>query len=720
METRLTVQERKELARKKNWKKKKFHIIKGMKRLHIAMPLLVMLLSVAVAACASVACMLGYVSISRLAQLGDVYEVTDTIREKLDDDLIGKSADDTLGEKIPDEIAAVMDQTDIEPCTAVRVYDRHRQLVYSSGDAISEFDPYTIFIKRNDSVNFETDMGELEFLKMLADHSYRKRLYREFLDIVSGGSSSGAARWLNNDEQIIGAWTTVPVYDGEFYLCTEGEVAVSNKQRLICLLIMAYGLAVTLIPILMYLITSIRAISDKLKMNRLYYMDPVTMDRNWAYFTGQADTLLNINRRALNPVKYAMVCLHIDKYQNYCVCHSTEEGEWLLSRTSHTLHDYTQKREVYGRNFNGEYGFLMKMDSREDVENRIIKIESQVRSMFPDRKIDFSAGICEITEKRGSAEDWYYCSGMARSAISDTAESRMLWFDENMKNELLWEHHVEENMQKALDNKEFQVYIQPKHNPLTGEMTGGEALIRWLSPTEGLISPGRFIPIFEKNNFIIKIDNYMISELAKLQAQWLSEGKMVVPVSVNVSRAHFADPMLAELICSLVDEYHVPHELIELEITESAFFEDKTALLSTVKKLKDMGFELSMDDFGTGYSSMNSLKELPLDVLKLDAEFFRGDQEGGRGEIVVSDAIRLAKHLNMRIVAEGVERKEQVDFLAGLDCDMIQGFYFAKPMPAADYASRLRSADPPELEDTRSAAVDHPLTPGQQEASQHI
>ena len=179
----------------------------------------------------------------------------------------------------------------------------------------------------------------------------------------------------------------------------------------------------------------------------------------------------------------------------------------------------------------------------------------------------------------------------------------------------------------------------------------------------------------------------MITHVAAQQARWLAEGKPIVPVSVNVSRAHFANPDLAEHIAALVDEYGVPHEYIEIELTESAFFDDKAALLETVRRLKKSGFDISMDDFGAGYSSLNSLKDLPLDVLKLDAEFFRGEADG-RSEVVVSEAIRLAKSLEMRIVAEGVEKKEQVDFLAANGCDMIQGFYFAKPMPIADFEKK--------------------------------
>ena len=197
------------------------------------------------------------------------------------------------------------------------------------------------------------------------------------------------------------------------------------------------------------------------------------------------------------------------------------------------------------------------------------------------------------------------------------------------------------------------------------------------------------IPIFEKNGFITEIDHYMIAHVARDQKRWFDAGFQCVPVSVNVSRAHFIESDLAEQIRDLVDAEGAPHELVEIELTESAFFDDKNALITTIERLKSYGFAVSMDDFGSGYSSLNSLKDMPLDVLKLDAEFFRGESGQDRGEIVVSEAIRLAKSLNMRTVAEGVEVREQVDFLATQGCDMIQGYFYAKPMPAADYEVRM-------------------------------
>ena len=360
-----------------------------------------------------------------------------------------------------------------------------------------------------------------------------------------------------------------------------------------------------------------------------------------------------------------------------------------------------QKGELCAHTSEADFALLIRCMEKENAGTRIMEWIKEIPLTVPQCHPSFHAGICIINPLDRNARSkkarharadiplLYHNASIARDAIPDSEETSFLLFDDKMQADQLWEHHVEETMEKALELEEFKVYLQPKYNPVTEELSGAEALVRWINETDGFINPGKFIPIFEKNGFITKLDDYMISHVAALQKGWLNEGKKVVPVSVNVSRAHFTSPDLAEHICKLVDAYELPHELIEIELTESAFFDDKAVLLKTVKELRTQDFLVSMDDFGAGYSSLNSLKELPLDILKLDAEFFRGQYEKERGDIVVSEAIRLAKSLNMKIVAEGIEEKEQVDFLAGLGCDMIQGFYFAKPMPSNEFEVKL-------------------------------
>ncbi|MGN1120448.1 MAG: putative bifunctional diguanylate cyclase/phosphodiesterase, partial [Oscillospiraceae bacterium] len=346
------------------------------------------------------------------------------------------------------------------------------------------------------------------------------------------------------------------------------------------------------------------------------------------------------------------------------------------------------RREVCARVEKAEFVLVLRGKDEEELRTRVYELTAKINSGVDAHHLTWHAGIyCPKRTETDIVRGYHYAAA-ARATIDGQDSTGVAIFTQSMLDEQIWEHKVEERMEQALADEEFEVYLQPKYNPVTSELSGAEALIRWISPTDGFISPGRFIPIFEKNGFITKIDDYMISHAAAQQAKWIAEGKTVVPVSVNVSRAHFAQPNLAEHIRSLVDRYGIPHNVIEIELTESAFFDDKAALLSTVNRLKEYGFEISMDDFGAGYSSLNSLKDLPLDVLKLDAEFFRGEEDAERGKLVVSEAIKLAKSLDMRVVAEGVEKKEQVDFLAGQGCDMIQGFFFAKPMPIDEFEKK--------------------------------
>lgn len=353
------------------------------------------------------------------------------------------------------------------------------------------------------------------------------------------------------------------------------------------------------------------------------------------------------------------------------------------------IRKYLTKKEVFARHEMCDFGMLLCYDSQEQLLERIRNLMDCMDEQRPDITLYFKAGVNILDEELIDPAESYNRATTARNKIEESNTEMIGIFTQQMKEDLLWERKVENEMEKALLNHEYKVYLQPKYSVGDEKLAAAEALVRWLHPTEGLIPPYKFIPIFERNGFITKLDDYMIAEVAKLQANWIAQGKRIVPISVNVSRAHFTREDLAEHICSIVDSYKVPHEVIELELTESAFFDDKQTLIGIVNKMKACGFSVSMDDFGAGYSSLNSLKDLPIDVVKLDAEFFRGNDTAGKGKVIVSEAISLAKKLNMGIVAEGIETREQVDFLAEHDCDLIQGYYFAKPMPVEEFETKV-------------------------------
>ncbi len=446
-----------------------------------------------------------------------------------------------------------------------------------------------------------------------------------------------------------------------------------------------FSIIILLIPFTLLLVSTISKIRSNRRMAGLLYIDSMTGYGNWTYFEESAGKILK--KRRNRDMKFAMVSFEIIRYHIILEYYGDGFEEEVLEKISERLKKWTNKNEVYARYAESQYGMLLHYEDEKELVKRVKEILDDLSEYISKVKLkmNFKAGIYLIEDKTMSVSAINIIAIGAKDSKADLVGTMVTMYSSKIREQQRKENMIEESMEAALLNKEFQVYLQPKYSPVNEELLGAEALVRWISKDRGLISPGEFIPIFEKNGFITKLDDYMIDAVAKLQADWKKEGKKYVPVSVNVSRLHFADENLAEHIRDIVDKYDIEHKYIEIELTESAFYDDKEVLLNTIRKLHDYGFVVSMDDFGSGYSSLNLLKNIPLDIIKLDGEFFNEADDKERGETVVKNTIVLAKDLNMKIVAEGIETKEQVEFLEEQGCDLIQGFYFARPMPVADF-----------------------------------
>ncbi len=504
---------------------------------------------------------------------------------------------------------------------------------------------------------------------------------------------------LKNNIATVPFWVEMSVMDGKYHIFIKLDVDLGLTDVFYVLAFFGVISAIMMIVMIVLIVNAITNAVRRQKTIKLLFTDPVTKGHNWLWFSFYGNQL--IRKRRNRNRSYAVVTIDVVKYSNFCICHSLSEGEEMLYRISEILEKNRIKKEYIAHAAGSSFAMLLKYTDEERIKRRVTHIIEQLQQISDEHKFNFHAGIAVVDASASSEKDKkgrviidiekeynYACA--ARDELAGSDDSGVVLLDDKMIADQKWIDIVHEKQQAALDNEEFLIYYQPKYNPQNDELTGAEALIRWQSPEYGFVTPNRIIPIFEQNGFITKIDHYMIRHVARDQKRWLDAGYKCVPVSVNVSRAHFIEDDLAEQIRDLVDSEGCPHEYIEIELTESAFFDDKKALLTTIGRLKGYGFAVSMDDFGSGYSSLNSLKDMPLDVLKLDAEFFRGEQGDGRGQIVVAEAIKLAKYLNMRTVAEGVEMREQVDFLAEQGCDMIQGYFYAKPMPGSDYEERMK------------------------------
>ena len=500
-------------------------------------------------------------------------------------------------------------------------------------------------------------------------------------------------------------WLGFDVNEGTEKFIGKGYVSIMLAD-LVIIVMALFGVALLLLFIfILFFANMIGNIRNRKRVRKVMFRDLATDGHNQTWFTYYGEKKLRSGATKKNS--YAVVDLHIVKYNSFCMCHSVSDGEEILRRISKCIKKQIKGVGVYAYASSGEFHLLLKANDQERLITRLRTLISELEKVENVHAFTYHLGVSMIPPfkkpngrivKRKWVDLEQECNNAAtaRKTIDGHDGSDIAFFDVKLIEERKWHDLVEENCRAALEHEDFVVFYQPKYDPVTGLLKGAEALIRWrssnpeLAELGTLVPPGKFIPIFEQNGFITEIDHYMLKHVAADQKRWIDQGFECVPVSVNVSRAHFIEPDLAEQIRDAVDGAGAPRNLIEIELTESAFFDDKNALVRTIDKLKEYGFAVSMDDFGSGYSSLNSLKDMPLDVLKLDAEFFRGENAGERGKIVVSETIKLARSLNMRTVAEGVEAKEQVDFLANQGCDMIQGFYFEKPMPGSDYEVMMR------------------------------
>ncbi len=453
-------------------------------------------------------------------------------------------------------------------------------------------------------------------------------------------------------------------------------------------LLLAWMVVGPIIIIFVTLIINFASMAGQISSNRklisLIYLDTITGKTNWIKFKSDAAKLLK--KRKKND--YALVSFDICKFRMYSDMYGNSEADKLLVRVSDICHNFIKKRhELATRQGGDTFSLLIEYTGFDMLKKRVADLSAALSKVNAKTAIKYHFGVYEIKDRTMTIDRINNLSGIAKDAGANASQMNGIsYFDNEIHLRLVSEREIENTMEAALEKKEFIVYLQPKYNSQTEELSGAEALVRWLSEEKGLMSPAKFIPIFEKNGFITKLDDYMLNEICALQKRWKEEGRKLFPISVNISRAHFEKPDLAEHIRDIVKQYDIPFSCVEIELTESAFFDDKNLLIETVKRLREYGFVVSMDDFGSGFSSLNSLKDIPLDVIKLDAGFFNiANDEDNRSSFIIEDTIAMAKHLRMQTVAEGIETRQQVDFLCSLGCDLIQGYYFARPMPIDEF-----------------------------------
>lgn len=414
------------------------------------------------------------------------------------------------------------------------------------------------------------------------------------------------------------------------------------------------------------------------------FTDPLTGGHNDLAFRTEAEALLETYPER----KYAVVYLNIRNFKLFNEHFGVESGDELLRQISRILQENLRKDERLNRRAGDHFYMLLEICNEQQILERLqtimTDIEKQLSSKFSLEHISFEQGACVVTDR---STDFRIITDHAKIASAYQKEGHSCrFYDANLEQQLEREHALDVHFQQALANHEFQLYIQPKVCPSSNTVKGGEVLVRWQHPEFGLLFPGDFIPLFERNGKICELDFYMFEETCKLMNKWLQKDKNMV-LSVNLSRAHLllSDLSFIDQFKQIKESYHIPDNQIELELTESMMLsrQDIYMVKAMINRIREAGFLCSIDDFGFGYSSLTILKDLNVNTVKLDRQFFIDESE--KSWMVVDHLIQLIHKLEMTVVGEGIESSSQVHKLRTAGCNLIQGYFYAKPLPVCDF-----------------------------------
>jgi diguanylate cyclase (GGDEF)-like protein len=410
---------------------------------------------------------------------------------------------------------------------------------------------------------------------------------------------------------------------------------------------------------------------------------------------------VRIKLRTAKPNEYFFLSIDIDNFKYINDSYSFETGNALLVELSqHFKAECDANNELICRFYADNFVIFSKnpgyLGLIEEHVSKLTDVSDHVSKMLPQQyKLTFSAGIYYIDDPFADITSMIDKANIARRLGKENfVTRRVIEYTKEMNDESELKKNITLTMNKAIENGEFLIYYQPKFLFSTGVLIGAEALIRWDNPDQGLMPPSKFIPLFEKNGFIQKIDLYVFERVCKFLDSWNhagTDGSCPHPltISFNLSRFHLYNSELINELTSIKGKYQIEPCKIEVELTESVMFDNQKRLVRVMNDIKNAGFSISVDDFGSGYSSLNMLKDMPADVLKLDKEFLSSAPDNERESIIINSVIEMAKKLHLTTVAEGVETPKQSDLLKKMGCDLVQGFLYAKPMPENEFLDLL-------------------------------
>ena len=386
--------------------------------------------------------------------------------------------------------------------------------------------------------------------------------------------------------------------------------------------------------------------------------------------------------------EYYILCTDVKNFKLVNDIFGVQAGDKLLMRISGVLHSLASENWVYGRLAADKFAICVPKTEfhEEKILKKIVRMakltELNENSIF---KIHIHIGVYRVEDRNLGISVMCDRANLAIKTIKNSYQNIVAYYQKNLRDSFINEQKIISEFEEAIRTRQFQAYIQPQISAIDGKIRGGETLVRWIHPESGMIPPIKFIEIFEQAGFISRLDAYMWETACMQLQKWKHAGLTEAYLSVNISQKDFYLLDVYKILTGLVEHYHLNPRNLHLEITETAVMNNPQAQLPLIDKLRNYGFLVEIDDFGSGYSSLNTLKDLKADILKIDMGFLSKTENSERSKLILRMIIALAKALKMEVITEGVETQEQVNFLKAYGCDIFQGYYFAKPMPVADF-----------------------------------
>ena len=502
----------------------------------------------------------------------------------------------------------------------------------------------------------------------------------------------------DNIKNEVSGTRTLQTTDGKYYMVYEPigandwsiatfipskAIAGEINSALLITFILAIIVILIILSICIYIV-----ISNNKKQKQLFeyaYLDPITKKGNIYYVRKKGQEKLDKEKHKEN--QYLLV-LDINKFKMINKAYGYKTGDTILNGIAEELEKNLGEQSIICR-YSNDY-FAVLFEYAEDIRKLISALVKNIENLKINSNVynlSVNMGIYKLTDADTNISVAMDKAIIAHSASKGDVFDKFHIYDEKMEKELEKESKIEQEMYQALMNKEFKVYYQPKMYANSEELYGAEALVRW-EHNGKMIPPSEFVPLFEKNKFILKLDVYVFEQVCNDMKKWKEKYSKEPIISVNVSRDHFLDEHFLEKYMIIASKYGIDTNKIDLEITESATVEAGIDIIEIMNKMKKLGFLISIDDFGTGYSSLSTLQDMPADILKIDKSFV--DRIGKNEKNMVDYILTIAKELKLTTIAEGVETKEQKDYLLEKGCDIIQGYYYAKPMPEEEFEEYMK------------------------------